>query len=532
MNLKQLAATFLSFAFAAPALAHLVDSAWLEGELGREDIVLIDTSPAKAYAAGHIAGALNMDVFSFGADPATPAQMQGRIQSWGISPGKRVVLYDQGGTYLATSLYHDLLYHGFPAEAMFVLDGGMARWRALGKAVSKDAVAKPTPGTFRVTQLREETRVSLPEFLVASGDPAHHALVEALEAPMHFGGARFFDRAGHIPNAILTPTADFFNADKTFKSPAEIRRMLAYLGATPDKTLYTHCGGGIAASVPFFAARVLAGYPQVKLYKGSQLEWLRDDRNLPFWAYDAPNLVRERSWVNGWNSPMMRMFGVSKMSIVDVRPAEAFRQLHLPFALNVPAETFRKHLGDPARLAAALGAAGVDPAFEAVVVDRGLTPDSALAFVALESLGQKRVSVLPESVEEWGLAGLPTEKAGAEPKPGAAALVPVGYAPAPRADIVIRDAKASSGLYPKVFVATGKAAPARAPEGTVVHIPYTELLDGTRPKAAKDLWSVLTKAGVPRYAELVALADDPGEASVGYVVLKMMGYPDVKVLVP
>ena len=52
-----------------------------------------------------------------------------------------------------------------------------------------------------------------------------------------------------------------------------------------------------------------------------------------------------------------------------------------------------------------------------------------------------------------------------------------------------------------------------------------------RPKAAKDIWNILTKAGVPRYAELVFFSDDPGEAAANYFVLKLMGYPDIKVLV-
>ena len=53
--------------------------------------------------------------------------------------------------------------------------------------------------------------------------------------------------------------------------------------------------------------------------------------------------------------------------------------------------------------------------------------------------------------------------------------------------------------------------------------------DGT-PKAAKDIWSVLDKAGVPGYAELVCISDDPGEAAGNYFVLRLMGWPDVKIL--
>ena len=515
---------------ASAAHARLVDGAWLESRLGRDELVVVDASPAKLHASGHIAGAQNFDLMSFGGEDPSAAELERRMQAWGISPGKQVVIYDQGGTFWATNLWSDLYYAGFPAESLYVLDGGMAKWKADGRKVTQEPTPKATPGTFRVTALREDSRVRLTEFFHASGDPARHALVEALEPQQHFGSAKFFDRNGHIPNALLAPPGDFFNADKTFKSPEEIRRLLSFIGATPDKTMHAHCGGGIAATVPFFAAKVLANYPQVKLYKGSQLEWLRDERNLPFWTYDQPNLVRDKQWLAGWTAPMVRMYGVSRVSIIDVRPAEAWRQVRVPFSSSVPVEVFRRHFDEPAKLAEALGAAGVNPAFEAVVVGPGgLTPDVALAHLALERLGQKKVSVIAESPDDWGLAGLPTES-DAKAKPGAA-LKPLAYAASPRGDVLVRDANATRGAYPKVFLATSEAAPSRKLDGKVVHVPYKQLLDASgRPKPAGEIYAVLSKAGLPRYAEILTVADDVGEAAVGYFVLKMMGYPDVKVL--
>jgi thiosulfate/3-mercaptopyruvate sulfurtransferase len=525
-----------------PALAaegrsgQLVSVQWLEQNLKRDDVLVIDASPGKLHAAGHIPGAVNVDIFTFGGREVPAAEMERRIQSWGVADGKKIVFYDQGGTYLATSLLFDLYYHGFPAEGLAVLDGGLARWQAAGGAITKDPTPAPKPGTFRVARLKEDVRVRLPEFLVASGDPANHALVEALEPGQHFGGAKFFDRAGHIPNAIMMPTADFFNADKTFKSPEEIRRMLAYLGVRPEQQVYAHCGGGIAASVPFFAAKFMLDYPKVKLYKESQLEWLRDDRGLPFWTYDAPNMTREKGWLSGWNSQMLRMFGVSRLNVVDVRPAASFKQAHVPFAINVPADVFRRHLATPAKLAEILGAAGVDVAHEAVIVsERGVNPDSALAFLLLEKLGQKRVSVLSDSVDDWGFAGLPLNKESdaADPKkPPQRPAPPTAYPANLRPGIVTSDAGGTQGLYPKVYIASGKSLPAKVPDGKVIHVPYTDLLnaDGT-PRAAKDIWTILVKAGVPRYAELVSISDEPGEAAANYFILKLMGYPDVKVLV-
>ncbi len=521
------AGLLLPLAAAAVASSHLITPKQLADKLGGGNIVLIDASPTPLYAAGHIAGAVSVDIFSLGGRDVSTAEMQRRMQTWGISAGSKVVVYDQGGTMMATSLFYDLYYHGIPPGDLLLLDGGLFQWKAAGQPVTQ-AVPVPKPGSILLGKAREDVRVRLPEFLVASGDPSKNALVEALEPSYHYGETRFFDRAGHIPNAISLPVDDFFKADKTFKSPADIQKMLDYLGIRREQQLHAHCGGGVAASVPFFAARFLLDYPNVKLYKESQMEWLRDERGLPFWTYAAPGMKRDKVWLNGWGGDMLRAFGLAKISVVDVRSPEAFKLGHVPHARSLPAEIVRRNFADPQALATALSAAGINANDEAVVVSDGaLNPDSALAFLALEKLGQKKVSVLMDSVDDWGLAGYRlTKDAPAEAKGGAKP-----YTAAPRRGIVIDSPARSNGPYPKVFVAAGKTLPGRLPDGKVVHVPWNELLnaDGT-PKEAKTLWSLLSKAGVPRYAEIICIADSPGEAAVNYYILKLMGFSDVKVM--
>jgi 3-mercaptopyruvate sulfurtransferase SseA len=233
---------------------------------------------------------------------------------------------------------------------------------------------------------------------------------------------------------------------------------------------------------------------------------------------------------------MLRNFGVSKLNVVDVRSAESYKQGHVPYAVNVAADVFKRHLAAPGKLADVLGAAGVDAAFETVIIsDGGLNPNSALAFLLLEKLGQKKVSILMDSVDDWGLGGFTLTKeattVGPRKSPQDLAIPATTYPANVRPGIVTSDPPATQGPYPKVYIASGKTVPAKAQDGKVVHVPYTELLntDGT-PKAAKDIWSILTKAGVPRYAELVVFSDDPGEAAANYFILKLMGYPDIKVL--
>jgi 3-mercaptopyruvate sulfurtransferase SseA len=101
-----------------------------------------------------------------------------------------------------------------------------------------------------------------------------------------------------------------------------------------------------------------------------------------------------------------------------------------------------------------------------------------------------------------------------------------------RRDVIITELKNSHGIYPTIMIASGKDIPAQAQEGKVVHIAYTDLLNGDgTPMAAKDIWKILDNAGIPRYAGLVCFSADPGEAAVNYFILKLMGFPDVKVLV-
>ena len=517
---------------------RLVSTAWLAQNLQRPELVLLDASPASLFAKQHIVGAVNVDLFSYGPFEAPPAVVEKRFQSWGVSPGKTVVIYDQGGTYMATRIFFDLVYRGFPSRDLHILDGGLVKWMAGGGAVTNDPTPAPAPGSFRVTRALEELRARLPEFLAASGDPKAHALIEALDPSWHYGETAFFDRGGHVPYATMLPTDDLFNADKTFKSPDEIRRMLDHLAIKPEQQVHSYCGGGIAASVPFFALKYLAGYSKVKLYQESQLEWLRDERGLPVWTYSAPYLMRDAPWLKGWGGSTMRMYGVSKVSIVDVRAPEAYQLGHLPFALNIPAEQIGRHMREPAQLAELLGRSGVDASHEAVVVSEGGLDDrAALAFLALQSLGQQRVSILMPSTERWAELGHEVTRAatavGPKKSPMDPSIVPVSYSAEQRANVVVADPKVTRGLYPKVYVASGKALPPHPPEGTVVHLPYTSLLDADgQPKPAKDLWKAIANAGVPRYAEIVVFSDVLGEAAANYFLLKLMGFADVKVWAP
>lgn len=233
----------------------------------------------------------------------------------------------------------------------------------------------------------------------------------------------------------------------------------------------------------------------------------------------------------------MRMYGVSQVSMIDVRPPEEFSEGHLPFAINIPSRLLYANIKKKNEMSEILGNAGVNASDEAVVISgKGLTKESALAFVLLEKLGQEKISVFMDSKDKWVEVGFNIIKdtaAGDLKKasndlPAHKKTYPINL----RDDVIIDDANSTVGIYPKIFIASGKNIPSAKLDEKIIHIPFTELLneDGT-PKTAKDIWNILDKAGVPRYAELLCFSDDEGEAAVNYFILKLMGYPDIKVLV-
>jgi thiosulfate/3-mercaptopyruvate sulfurtransferase len=515
---------------------NLVHANWLEKNRSNANILLLDASSPQDFAAGHIPGAVNVNLFIYGGRELPVADMEKLFQSWGISEGKKVVLYDEGAGMMATRFFFSLYYHGFAAKDIFILDGGLFKWKEKGLPLTKEVTPAPPKGTFTIRKKYEEARVKLPEFLAASGDKANHVLLEALSPEWHFGQVAPFGKAGHIPNAIMIPSSDFYNPDKTFKSAADIKKILDYYGIHPQQQINSHCGGGVAASVPFFALKFILHYPNVKLYTESQLGWVSDERDLPYWTYDAPYLLRETNWLQSWGGKMLRMYGISQVSVLDLRSAGEFYEGHVPYAINIPAAMFKKNINNPKMLAEILGPAGVDASHEAVIISgTGITKESALVFALLEQLGQKKISIFIDSLNKWIKPGFTLIKdstvVGAKKHPYDLSIPPANYQVSKAKNIFLTEPPGAQGPYPAVFIASGKNVAARSPDGQVIHVPYTDLLnENGKPKEAKDIWNILTKAGVPRYAEIICFSDDAGEAAVNYFMFKLMGYPDIKIL--
>ena len=91
---------------------HLASVDWLKKNLTRPELVLVDASPAPQHRQRHIPGAIVSTLFTFGPKDLPVEQIETHLRSWGVGPGQQIVIYDQGGTYMATRLFWDLVHHG------------------------------------------------------------------------------------------------------------------------------------------------------------------------------------------------------------------------------------------------------------------------------------------------------------------------------------------------------------------------------------------------------------------------------------
>jgi thiosulfate/3-mercaptopyruvate sulfurtransferase len=264
----------------------LVSSGELAAHLRDEDLLVCDcrfAGDAEAsrarYVSGHLPGAIHVywlddlsaadtSVTTLLPDAEEAADRLGRL---GITQGKTVVAYSDGGNLYASRLWHVLVHYGHDRVAL--LDGGIEKWEAEGRSLERGTV-HPLPARF-------ESRESGWMRGIGAEDIRRRLLDGELRlldvrGPAEFSGEQLrAARGGHIPGAILWSWEENLGPDGTMRHPAEIRARAEAAGLVPGQELVTYCQGGVRAAHAALALRI-AGYPRVRVYDGSWAEWGND----------------------------------------------------------------------------------------------------------------------------------------------------------------------------------------------------------------------------------------------------------------
>jgi len=233
----------------------------------------------KSFAAGHIPGADFLDLQGeFSDTSARPlymmpdvAQLEAAFGRHGLDASKTIVLYSIGSMMWSTRFWWMLRSLGVDAR---VLDGGLDKWKAEGRAIETGAPKGYPATTFRANP-REGFFVDKNVVKARIGD-ASTVIVNALGPQFHQGlEPSRYGRPGRVPGSVNVPAATLANADKTLTTPADAETKFAAQGVTRDKNVIVYCGGGISATIDLLLLTQL-GYDKLTLYDASMGEWARD----------------------------------------------------------------------------------------------------------------------------------------------------------------------------------------------------------------------------------------------------------------
>ncbi len=275
----------------------LVDSNWLAEHLGAADLRIFDCTTRLVpdeevgyriagardnWAAGHIPGAGYLNCQDDMCDTshrhrfmlAEPERFAASVGALGIGDGARVVLYSTAELFWATRAWWALYANGF--DNAVVLNGGFQSWTAEGRPVSSEPCAYE-PAAFTARR-RADAVLDKDDVLAALDDPGV-AVVNALSAAQYQGtGGMVFGRPGRIARSTNAPYPELSDmATGTLNDPATVGDIFTAADATADKRIVNYCGGGISATIGFFA-QTLMGYDNIALYDASMQEWGFDER--------------------------------------------------------------------------------------------------------------------------------------------------------------------------------------------------------------------------------------------------------------
>jgi thiosulfate/3-mercaptopyruvate sulfurtransferase len=285
LSVGLLAGISVNTAVAAPKnLARsVVQADWLEKNLDNPDVKIIEVSTeAGLYERGHIKNAVKLNWYTdlvevVNRDIVAGTRFQKLARAAGINKNSIVVLYGDKNNWFAA--WGAWIFNTYGIEDVRLLDGGRVKWEKDGRAFTT-TVSTPQEGNFVATKADKSVRATLiRDVLPAVRKKGTSDIVDIRSADEYngkiFAPAGFQElavRAGHIPGAVNVPWGTNVNADGTFKTVAELKKLYADKGIDGKKPIITYCRIGERSSLTWFVLSEILGY-EVKNYDGSWTEY-------------------------------------------------------------------------------------------------------------------------------------------------------------------------------------------------------------------------------------------------------------------
>ncbi|HJT85716.1 MAG TPA: sulfurtransferase [Nitrososphaeraceae archaeon] len=262
----------------------LVSTQWINDHLNDPAIriVEVDYIPETSYFLGHIPGAVLFDwkrdiIDSRKRDVIRKEDLEESLQRIGVNNDSTIIVYGDFKNWFATFAFWIFKYYG--VKDVRLMNGSRKKWLEEDRPINVDIPSYPRGG-FQASDPDKSIRVFM-NYVKDVIDRKDKILVDVRTndeyngktlAPTEYS-AEYGQMGGHIPGAVNVPWGKMVNEDGTLKSANELKNLYELVNVTPDKEIITYCGIGERASYTWFVLKYLLGYPNVKTYDGSWLEW-------------------------------------------------------------------------------------------------------------------------------------------------------------------------------------------------------------------------------------------------------------------
>lgn len=260
------------------ASGPLVDAQWLEAQMNRPDIRILDLRPQPEYNTSHIQGSLALTMENLRTNIGgvgsmlQPANMLGEhLSAMGIQPADTVVIVYGDKTQDATLVGIALERLGHTSYK--ILNGGFAAWKSAQKPLVSD-LPTVAQSAYPVTG---SDKFSVNYRTVLEYVRSRKAIILDVRPADYYKGVKSEEaRAGHIPGAINRPyTEDLVTVDgiPQFKGVEELAGAYARIIPAKDSTVIVHCRTGHQASQTFFVLKRLLGYRNILWFDAGWSQW-------------------------------------------------------------------------------------------------------------------------------------------------------------------------------------------------------------------------------------------------------------------
>lgn len=262
----------------------LVSTQWINDHLNdpKIRIVEVDYIPETSYFLGHIPGAVLFDwkrdiIDSRKRDVISKEDLEKSLQRIGVNNDTIIIVYGDFKNWFATFAFWIFKYYG--VKDVRLMNGSRKKWLEEDRPISIDTPSYPR-GNFKASDPDKSIRAFMnyvkdvigtqDKILVdvRTNDEYNGKTLAPTEYSPEYGQI-----GGHIPGAVNVPWSKMVNEDGTLKPADELKKLYESVNVTPNKEIITYCGIGERASYTWFVLKYLLGYPNVKTYDGSWLEW-------------------------------------------------------------------------------------------------------------------------------------------------------------------------------------------------------------------------------------------------------------------